>query len=233
VNREQSPEQNSEQQLTVENPQNGEQKQKTASEADSTFSGQESRNQHQTTGDGEVHNVFLQNLEADKLQADGAEAASGTSGWSDETVDIMNQIMDYMKTSVKEDTSSLEMQLHPESLGTLQIHLASKGGVVTANFITQNETVKSALESQMIQLKESFEEQGVKVNAIEVTVQTHEFERNLDQGRGESKNREPARRTRIRRINLEEPMAAEDMEQADALAVDMLSAGGNTVDYTA
>ena len=73
----------------------------------------------------------------------------------------MRQIMDYMKVSVKADSSELEMQLHPQSLGTLHIQMASRNGVVTANFIAQNETVKAALESQMVQLKENFAEQGV------------------------------------------------------------------------
>ena len=70
----------------------------------------------------------------------------------------MRQIMDYMKVSVKADSSELEMQLHPQSLGTLHIQMASRNGVVTANFIAQNETVKAALESQMVQLKENFAE---------------------------------------------------------------------------
>ena len=117
----------------------------------------------------------------------------------------MRQIMDYMKVSVKADSSDLEMQLHPQSLGTLHVQVASKNGVVTANFITQNETVKAALESQMVQLKESFAEQGVKVEAIEVTVQTHPFEQNLEQGRGNQSDQESGAgvsRRRTRRINL-------------------------------
>lgn len=71
-----------------------------------------------------------------------------------DTENIMRQIMDYMKIQVKADTSNLEMQLHPASLGTVQVQIASKGGAVTANFIAQNETVKAALESQMVQLIE-------------------------------------------------------------------------------
>ena len=66
----------------------------------------------------------------------------------------MRQIMDYMKVSVKADSSELEMQLHPQSLGTLHIQMASRNGVVTANINAQNETVKAALQSQKVQLKE-------------------------------------------------------------------------------
>ena len=57
----------------------------------------------------------------------------------------------------------------------------------------------------MVQLKESFAEQGVKVEAIEVTVQTHSFEQNLEQGRGNQSDQESGAgvsRRRTRRINL-------------------------------
>lgn len=161
------------------------------------------------------------------------QAAQQTSAWDVDTQDIMRQIMDYMKVQVKADMSNMEMQLHPASLGTLQIQLASKGGVITANFITQNEAVKTALESQMIQLQQSFEEQGIKVNSIEVTVQPHAFEQNLEQGRG-SAGQEPQQKARTRRIRLTgtEEIAETEIPEDDALAAQMLAAGGNTVDYT-
>lgn len=152
-----------------------------------------------------------------------------------ETQNIMRQIMDYMRVSVKPDMSSLEMQLHPASLGTLQVQVASKGGVVTAQFIAQNDGVKAALESQMVELKESFAQQGVKVEAIEVSVQTNEFNRNLDSSE-DRQSKGDARRNRTRRIRLEGELNPEDMqslEEADRITADMMAANGNTVDYTA
>ncbi len=179
--------------------------------------------------------LFVQNLRTQQFQPDLQQtgSVSQSSSWSAETQKIMEQILDYMKVQLGSDVTSLEMQLHPASLGTLQIQIASKAGVVTANFITQNEAVKAALESQMVQLKEQFEEQGVKVEAIEVTVQTHEFERNLDeQGRGRG-GQEPGKKNRTRRVNLNASLMQEGLEEEEALAADMLAAGGSTVDYTA
>lgn len=203
---------------------------KTAPEADSGSNGGE---RGHSADKGETANLFLQNLKSQQFQPEVQQTMQSTSPWDADTQNIMRQIMDYMKLQVKPDVSDVEMQLHPQSLGTLQIHVASKGGVLTANFVTQNETVKAALESQMVQLQESFEEQGIKVNAIEVTVQTHEFERNQEQGRGDGRNQEPTRKSRVRRINLNDLTISEEMEQEDALAADMMAAGGNTVDYTA
>ena len=187
---------------------------------------------------GEHHgNLLLQNLKEDNFLTQLQQTAQTSETSSTDTQDIMRQIMDYMKVSVKADSSELEMQLHPQSLGTLHIQMASKNGVVTANFITQNETVKAALESQMVQLKESFAEQGVKVEAIEVTVQTHQFEQNLEQGRGHNTNQENEAgvgRKRTRRINLNAAFAEEEPQtEEDRIAADMMSANGNTVDFTA
>lgn len=178
-------------------------------------------------------NLFAQNLKAEQYEPQVQQADRTESAWDVDTQNIMRQIMDYMKVNLKADMSTMEMQLHPASLGTLQIQIASKGGVVTANFITQNEAVKAALESQMVQLQERFEEQGVKVEAIEVTVQTHQFEQNLEQGRRGGQEQEPAKKGRVRRINLNDPLPIEDMEEEDALAKDIMIANGNTVDYTA
>lgn len=185
---------------------------------------------------GQTPNIMLQNLRTEHFEPQLQQLTQTTSVWDGETVDIMRQIMDYMRIQVKPDMSNLEMQLHPESLGTLQVHVAAKDGAVTAQFVTQNETVKAALESQMIQLKESFAEQGVKVDAIEVTVQTHQFEQNLEQGRGRQQEETTGRRSGTRRLRLDGIFSAEErnnLGEEEQIAVEMMEANGNTVDFTA
>ena len=186
---------------------------------------------------GEHGNLLLQNLKEGNFLTQLQQTAQTEEAGPVDTQDIMRQIMDYMKVSVKPDSSDLEMQLHPQSLGPLHIQMAAKNGVVTANFITENETVKAALESQMVQLKENFTEQGIKVEAIEVTVQTHQFEQNLEQGRDGSGSREAEAgvgKRRTRRINLNTAFAEDEPQtEEDRIAADMMSANGNTVDFTA
>lgn len=186
---------------------------------------------------GEHGNLLLQNLKEGNFLTQLQQTAQTEEAGQTDTQYIMRQIMDYMKVSVKPDSSDLEMQLHPQSLGTLHIQMATKNGVVTANFITENETVKAALESQMVQLKENFTEQGIKVEAIEVTVQTHQFEQNLEQGRDGSGSREAEAgvgKRRTRRINLNTAFAEEEPQtEEDRITADMMSANGNTVDFTA
>ncbi|MCH5345071.1 MAG: flagellar hook-length control protein FliK [Acetatifactor sp.] len=191
--------------------------------------------EHSEQGGQQAGNSFLQNQQTLNTNLQPVQTGEVAGHFDVDTQDIMRQIMDYMRIQVKADMSNLEMQLHPASLGTLQISVAAKGGVITANFVAQNEAVKSALESQMVQLKESFAEQGVKVEAIEVTVQTHEFEQNLEQGR-ERDQETPAKGQRTRRIRLDGALAPEELEELpeeDQLTAEMMAANGSTVDYTA
>lgn len=170
------------------------------------------------------------NMQDTVAQTENAQTAEFMSA---ETEDIMNQIMDYMKIQLNADTETLEMQLHPESLGTLQIRIAAKEGIMTAQFTTASETVKAALESQMVQLQQQFENQNIKVEAIEVTVQTHQFESALEQGE-EKQQPEESKKNRVRKIDLSQlEEAEEEIPEEDRLVAEMMAANGNTVDYLA
>lgn len=180
-------------------------------------------------------NPFLQNVQVHTAQ-ETVQTAEGTAVFRPDTELIMNQITDYMKAQVSEGMSELEMQLHPESLGSLHVRLIAKEGMVTAQFTAQNDAVKAALESQMIQLQETFEEQGVRVEAIEVMVASHKFDRNLSQNSGQQESasdRQPAR-AKVRRLNLrDETLEEENLDAEEQLAADMMRQNGGTVDYMA
>lgn len=161
-----------------------------------------------------------------------------TPFFSEQTQDIMDQIMNYMKIQLKPGMDQLEMQLHPENLGTVHIQLVSKGGEITAQFHVQNEAVKAALESQISTLQETLKDQGVKVEAVQVSVESHGFESNLWQGQGREENTfSQNNRKAPRRINLNEldvnGLTEEEVSEEDLLAAKMMEANGNTVDYTA
>ncbi|MCM1261627.1 MAG: flagellar hook-length control protein FliK [Butyrivibrio sp.] len=149
--------------------------------------------------------------------------------------DIMNQIGEYMKLNLKADVQELELQLHPASLGNVNIQITAKDGIITAQFTTQNEAVKAAIESQLVQLRTQFDEQGLKVDAVEVAVADYRFNQNFagneeksGEGADAKKNR---RRINLNELNMEE--LPEDMEDDERLAAQMMAQNGSTVDYTA
>ena len=151
------------------------------------------------------------------------------------TQDIMNQIMEYMKIDVKEGVQELEMQLHPASLGSVNVRIAAVDGFITAQFHAQNEVVRAAIESQLIILKDQFEEQGIKVDAVEVTVgnyQTRQSFSEQEENAQESKEKGKKQR-RINLSALDGEELPEDMDDSERIAVEMMERSGNTVDFTA
>lgn len=152
------------------------------------------------------------------------------------TEDIMNQIMEYMKINLKGDVQELELQLHPASLGNVHVQIAAKDGMLTAQFTAQNEVVKAAIESQLVQLKTQFEEQGIKVNSVEVTVGNYQFEQNFSGNEEHPGEKQGAGKKTRRNINLNDmdlDDMPEDMDDSERIAADMMAQSGNTVDYTA
>ena len=150
-----------------------------------------------------------------------------------DTENILRQITDYMRGQVTDGVSEMEMQLHPASLGTLHIHLISKEGVLTAQFTAQNETVKAALESQMVTLQDTFREQGITVESIEVMVSSHKFEQSYEEAENSTGNGngQPGRHKARRITSI--TMDNEELTEEEILAKEVLMASGSTVEYMA
>lgn len=165
-------------------------------------------------------------------------AGSSTTSYGVSGQEIINQITEQIRVHVKEDTTEMELQLHPASLGNVKVQLTSTGGVLTAVFTTENEAVKAALEAQLVQLKENFTEQGLKVESVEVNVSAQGFERSLDQQEQEQKRFEDGRskngnrRIRLNGLEDSEEFLSEEMSADDRIVADMMIRNGNTVDYT-
>ena len=177
-------------------------------------------------------NILLENI-ANKV-TETVNEATGERITYTEVRQVMNQVIESIHVSVKPETSDIEMLLNPESLGTVNVHLSSKEGTVTAQFTTQNEQVKAILEDQMIELKETFEAKGVKVDNIEVQVQTNAFAQEYENSRERNNQDEERTNRRARRINLNalEEMP-EELTEEEAISVSMMEANGSTVDYMA
>ncbi len=140
---------------------------------------------------------------------------------------IVKQVLEQVKFNIKTDVTSVQMQLYPEHLGKVAIQVVSKNGVLTAQIATENESAKAALESQLNILKESFDNQGLKVQSVEVMVSSRGFDQNTDTNGGSSDNQKQGRR--IRKSLLEELEGREEEPEEE----DLKSALGNTVSYTA
>lgn len=178
---------------------------------------------------GQFLNTLIENVD------NAVQAKEDFKGYSVNSENIVRQLVDAIKVNVNSSFSEMELQLQPENLGKLNLVIASRDGIITAQFMAENDVVKSAIENQIVMLKDNFEQQGLKVEAVEVMVQTHGFEmgKNLE-GRGDNSQDDDDRHRTSRILTLEEINAIIGDDEAadeDVLAAEMLRASGGNVDY--
>lgn len=156
--------------------------------------------------------------------------------------EVIDQIVQHTRIHLSEDVKSIEMQLNPENLGKVYLHVTEKQGTVTAQLTASNENIKEALVQQAAILKDNLNQQGIKVDAVEVTTGAHEFESNLERDahsqeeQARQQEEQSMRRSR-RSINLNDLNDLDGlsgmMSEEEALVAQIMRDHGNNVDYRA
>lgn len=144
--------------------------------------------------------------------------------------DIVNQVIDSVKLMASRELTSMEVMLNPEHLGSVHITVTARNGIVSAQIAAQNEQVKTALENQMVTLREQFESQGLKVDAVEITVMAHSFEAGQNFGQSESERKQGESKVH-RKLDLSsfDDELEEDLESTASAP----KAEGSSVEYLA
>lgn len=193
--------------------------------------GQHKENAQQTEKGAEL----VQEFQLNQVNTNGEQLfAQSISSYSQvDTQSIMEQIMDYMKIDNSEAFTKLEMQLHPETMGRVVIQLTSHNGELTAQITTQNEAVRAALESQLVSLKENLNDQGLKVENVQVTVESHAFEQSYEGERQSENGQAFANRPRTHRIQLDDiDLEDEELTDEERMVAELMADRGGTLDYT-
>lgn len=150
---------------------------------------------------------------------------------------IIDQIVEASRTTMDGDKTTVEMLLHPEGLGKVLMEVTEENGQVRAHIYTQNEQVKEALENQMFQLKEQMNQSQTKVQSVEISVGTHEFERNLEAGQQNQEQGQEGQNQRTKKMRNLNMNDLDDLQglmtQEEELVTKMMRDQGNTVNYTA
>lgn len=148
--------------------------------------------------------------------------------------DIVNQVIDQIKLSSGRELTSIEVMLNPERLGSVHVTVTAKNGILSAQIAAQNEQVKTALENQVTALKENFQNQGIKVEAVEITVMTHQFEAGQNFGQNESERKQSEQKIN-KKLNLSDYMEDEDetVSAQDIRRKDSIQNGNSSVEYMA
>lgn len=177
-----------------------------------------------------------QNVQVENTFVSNVETVSSFSEQID-VENIIRQIAEFSRVTIGNAQTTLEMQLNPENLGKLYLEVTSKEGNVSAHITVQNDMVKEALETQLVELRQSMNQAGVKVDAVEVTVGSHEFEKNLEQNAKQQEQQAEQREQQVKRtrhINLNDLSELSGiMTEEESLVARMMADQGNSVDFTA
>lgn len=150
-------------------------------------------------------------------------------------VNLMDRISAFTKLSVGNQISTMEMQLNPENLGKVFVTVTSHHGEVSAHIAAQTEAAKEAIESQISQFRENLTQSGIKVQAVEVTIASHEFERNLEDSGQQFNQDQPEKRQNRRRMidteSMQQDFMSGIMDEEDEIIANMMKDQGNTMDY--
>lgn len=144
--------------------------------------------------------------------------------------EIVNQIVEQVKITMKPGVTTMDFQLNPENLGRVNLTVAAKDGQMTASFMVQNQVAKEAIESQIQVLRENLESQGLKIEAVEVTVANFGFEQKGYQESNQNEKKKTPRKIDLSNIN---PEMMEELSEEEVLTAQIMEQNGNSVDYTA
>ncbi len=180
-------------------------------------------NKETLTGENSFADQFLQNLQQ---VAEEVSEISGETNVVSQIREIADQILEKIKITVTPEITSFDMVLTPEELGRVNLTIVEQDGVMKASFVTENELAKEAIESNLVQFKEMLNEQGLKVDSIEVTVGSFEFNKN-----GQAETGQEEQKRGKRRFNAEDMVTTGKEE--DQLAQHFMEGGESTVNYMA
>ncbi|NEX20120.1 flagellar hook-length control protein FliK [Thiorhodococcus mannitoliphagus] len=130
------------------------------------------------------------------------------------------RLAEQVKWSIQAGLDSVEMKLHPPSLGTLDVRVTMDGDKASVQFLTPHPIVKEVLEAAMPRLRDALAQDGVAL--VDVSVSEHRAG-----GRDESAERHPGTQEDHQGLDA----VIEDADEALGTAVGALSRRMSQHDY--
>lgn len=149
-------------------------------------------------------------------------------------IDVVNQLIDEIKVNLHDEQTQLSITLNPETLGHVNITVENNGGALTAKIVAETEAAKNAIEANLETLKETFNNQEIKVEAVEVTVASYDYftnqsfdqeKRDANEGDNQSKG--------LQNINLNADNNSENVDSDLEIQMEMMKANGQRISIQA
>ena len=83
---------------------------------------------------------------------------------------LFPKLVQSMESLVLEERSEVRIQLKPDHLGELKIKLSMERGIMMAEFVVQDQTVREVIASQLPQLQTALQEHGTQMADVSVSI---------------------------------------------------------------
>ena len=87
---------------------------------------------------------------------------------------LASQVENGMLTAMRDGATRLDLQLHPQELGAIGITLTMRNGEVSARIRSEKGETAEMVSRQIESIRINLEQQGIKVDKIEVQLQSHD-----------------------------------------------------------
>lgn len=149
-----------------------------------------------------VYSMLNGNLNANlETQILDMEAQLTANSMRQMTQQLAQQVENGVLTAMRDGATRLDLQLHPAELGNLAITLIARNGEITAQIRSEKGETAEMLQRQMDAMRVNLEQQGVKVDKIEVMLENHDSSQDfVDMGQHNARQEEEARRQEFMRL---------------------------------
>ncbi|MDR2820577.1 MAG: flagellar hook-length control protein FliK [Desulfovibrio sp.] len=144
-----------------------------------------------------------------------------------------NQVEGALLTTLRDGATRMSLRLNPEELGAVTLILTLRNGEVSARILSDKNETAEMLNSQLENIRANLEQQGVKVDKLEVQLngdqRQNDPRQNLDQHNAWQEN--SSRREELARLKNLSTMRHSRENQADAALEQPVQSPGHTAKY--
>lgn len=132
----------------------------------------------------------------------GATPTANASAPAHLSRQVASQVEQAMLSAMRDGTKKLELQLNPGDLGNLTLTLTTRNGEVSATIRSEKGETAELMSRQLDVLRTNLEQQGIKVDKLEVQTQAHNQQNESWQSMQQHNNQqeEHARREQLDRL---------------------------------
>lgn len=132
--------------------------------------------EEQTEYDSPGNMVNQQLQQPDKMNVTKVFLPSSGVPISQFVPEVSEWVGGYLKTIQEESGSAVaRISLNPEHLGPIQIKIATERGQVTVQIVTDTSFAKEALEVQLPELRQALQQQGIRVQKLDIIQQQPQY----------------------------------------------------------